>query len=674
MWVGQYRLTSRLATGGMAEVYVGRHITPEGQFGPMVAVKRLLPHLARDPAVVRMFLNEAHITSQIQHPNVVHIFELGTDAVKGEPFIAMELLEGNTYAELRLKAAEDGRRMPLGIALRVLTEACRGLDAAHRAVDETGQPLAVVHRDFTPDNIHVGRGGDVKVIDFGIAKSASLGSGTEPGTLKGKYFYMSPEMIRGEVVDQRADLFAAGVMLYEQLCGRRPFTGNSIDDVVQAIRAGKPQPPSRFDPSVPQALDAVCLTALNKIPASRFPSLRELCDTIEAIGGEVTIASASELSAYVQNLFPAQSDPKQQTLRRAREIDPSLPSYTPAQGAEPAAPVEPAPRAVHGDLAASVAASLPLANPEPKRRLVFGLAIGLVLGSVLGGGIWAWRHFKQSPAEVLAAVEAGQGQVGSLAMLVDAEGVTEAQLQKATALALDAKSWDVADRLAQAWGQRAPMSGNAKLAEGIAAARLKKAKRAESALLEADKLLGDDARPWSVLAELREAMGDATGALAAWERAVTRAPQARHPRVRVGYWQSQSGRLEAAQATLDGVLKQGFDAEAAAELAFVKFRMQRPDEALTLLEKVTKAKPEMMLARYYRATVLYQKGEVAKARSEYLAADALTTDDPRPLVALCELEAQQKSPSLAQTTKKLTSKFPAEGPSLVATCSQARLE
>ena len=206
----------------MAEVYLARRFDRQsGEQKEAVAIKKLLPHLLKDRSVVQMFVNEAKIIAQIDHPNVVRILELGNEG--GEWFIAMELLDGRSFADLRSRAAERGKRVPLGITLRVLCDACRGLDAAHRARDEAGRELRIVHRDFTPDNVHVGSDGCVKVIDFGIAKAFNLGAGTEPGTLKGKFFYMSPEMIAGHAVDHRADLFAAGVMLYEQLCGRRPF-------------------------------------------------------------------------------------------------------------------------------------------------------------------------------------------------------------------------------------------------------------------------------------------------------------------------------------------------------------------------------------------------------------------------------------------------------------------
>jgi eukaryotic-like serine/threonine-protein kinase len=690
VWIGQYRLTSRLATGGMAEVYVGRHITEAGQFGPMVAVKRLLPHLVKDPGVVRMFLNEARITSQVQHPNVVKVFELGQ--AHGEPFIAMELLEGHTFAELRMRAAEDGRRVPLAVALRILIEACRGLDAAHRAVDEQGRALALVHRDFTPDNIHVGITGDVKVIDFGVARTSSWGSGTEPGTLKGKYFYMSPEMILGQPVDLRADLFAAGVMLYEQLCGRRPFTGNTIDEVVRAIAKGKPALPSTFDPSVPQSLEAVCLTALNKSPDARFASLGAFVEALEAIAsGEAThIATPSQVSAQLGLLFPPQEDRKRETLRRAREADPSVPGLTPSGGAVAAAPapiVLPEPELVRPEASELDELVLPppvlapppqvvkptLVAPPPRGQRFAAFGVVALMLALAGVGVWFFGGNTKTSAEWLQDASLAKGPAVSAALLAlaKAEDATDAQLRQASALAVSSQSWEAGLSLSEAWLKRTPTSGEAKLLEGQCAARLKKAKRAEAALREADTMLKNDARPATALAQLKEAMGDANGALEAWQRAEARDRKATHAAVRVGFWQSQLGRLDEATATLEPILKHGVNAEAAAELGFVKFRQSKPDEASVWLDKAVAADSKLASAHYYRAAVQYQRGEVGKARESYLKADALAPGDVRALVAMCEMEAQQGLPN-EETKQKMKSRFAAEAPQLVSACDRVQ--
>lgn len=281
VWIGRYRLTSRIATGGMAEVYVGRHISEDGTFGPMVAVKKLLPHLVKDSSIVRMFLNEARITAQINHDNVVRIHELGQ--VSGEPFIAMELLEGRTFADLRSRAAEDGKRMPLPVALRILCEACRGLGAAHDAKDDEGQSLALVHRDFTPDNIHVGVKGEVKVIDFGIAKTANWGAGTEPGTLKGKFFYMSPEMILAKPVDHRADIFAAGTILWELFSGQRLFAGNSEMEMMHRVRDCRVPSVHFHNQEAPDMAVAIVRRATLADRALRFQTASEMAKSLEVL-------------------------------------------------------------------------------------------------------------------------------------------------------------------------------------------------------------------------------------------------------------------------------------------------------------------------------------------------------------------------------------------------------
>jgi eukaryotic-like serine/threonine-protein kinase len=664
LWIGQYRLTSRIATGGMAEIYVGRHITPQGDFGPMVAVKKLLPHLIKDTAIVRMFLNEARITSQIHHPNVVTIYELGQ--VGAEPYIAMELLEGRTWAELRGRAAEDGRRMPGPVALRILTEACRGLDAAHRAVDEEGQPLALVHRDFTPDNIHVGVKGEVKVIDFGIARTSAWGAGTEPGTLKGKFFYMSPEMITAKPVDHRADIFAAGVMLYEQLCGHRPFTGTSIDEVVLRIAREEPALPSSYDPAVPKVLETICLRALAKDPAARFQSLAQLVDAIEHAGGDAAPASSQAVADYVALLFPEHTDERRSTLRRAREADPSVPGninspMTPGRGLDAALP-PPAPMLLVNEAPISRRSKWPVFAAATVVLAALGIAVA-----------FNFKSTSRSAADRLALAEksSGKDRVEALLELAKLPDVTEAQLGRAGTLLGDAKVWDAAATLADAWVLKSPKSLEARLLQARAAVNTRKGKVAEAAVKEAQALAPNDARPDAVLAQLRELQAESTAALEAWSKAVSKEPANAHYLARQGYWLSQIGRLDEAEAALTKASKKRPEPATVAELGFVKLRKDQREEALKLLRGVVKEKPDLLEGHYYLATVLVAKNDLGAARTEYLTADALAGADWRPLLALCQMEQLRHTAELEAAKKKLKERFPQEADALLAQCVAA---
>jgi eukaryotic-like serine/threonine-protein kinase len=742
-WFGQYRLTSRIATGGMAEVYLGRHISPDGRFGPLVAVKRLLPHLVKDTQIVRMFLNEARITAQIDHPNVVRVIDLGHEA--GEPYICMELLDGFTLAELRRKTAEEGRRLPLGITLRVLSDACRGLDAAHGAKDEEGKPLGLVHRDFTPDNIHVGATGEVKVIDFGVAKTAAWGTGTEPGTLKGKFFYMSPEMILARPVDHRADIFAAGVMLYEELCGRRPFTGKSVDEVVLRIAEGMPKPPRAFDPSVPEALEVICLKALDREAERRFSTLQEFIHAIESVGGLATVATREQVGDFLNMVFPPDRDTKRQTLKQARAADPSQPGLGiyDANGQPRALPQEtgdatqetpppamtPAPMPVGETSAVSLTdvnpamqvplGDAPMLDPEaptmqspipgqareprpptvppgaqrapgdvrnpppdsvsallPKRSLAPMIAGGVVLAALIGLTVFALSGATGAapPAEALARAEAARPE--ERAKLLDGIGgndkATADQLDKACALLVEAKAWDAVLQLTEAWTKREPREIRARLHEANAAARLRKGKRAEAAIAAAQDIDPKDNRADLAMADLREAQGDLGATLEALARATRRSPDDAALKRRYAMLLSQGGRTDEAATALEALLKSNYDARLAAELAFVELRRKKAPEAEAILKKALKKDAKVWEVHYYLAAVQYQKGEFAQARASYLEADKLSGDDARPLEGLCEIDAQQASPQLPETKKRIAERFPKTSAELLKKCDSVQ--
>jgi serine/threonine protein kinase/Flp pilus assembly protein TadD len=674
-WFGRYRLTSRIATGGMAEVYLGRALQADGRFGPAVAVKRLLPHLTSDAAIVRMFLNEAEITRQIDHPNVVRILDLGN--VQAEPFIAMELLEGHSFAELRQTAAQSGRRVPLGVTLRVLAEACRGLDAAHRAVDSKGHELQIVHRDFTPDNIHVSVTGEVKVIDFGIAKSAAVPGGTEPGTLKGKFFYMSPEMIAGHDVDHRADLFAAGVMLYEQLCGRRPFTGLNTEEVLNRISEGRPKRPTEFDPSVPLALELVCLTALSKDPARRFPSLHEFIAAMESVGGPARVATPDEVSDYVSLVFPAEEDPKRIALRRARLADPSTPTHAanataidllpPREESRPPRKVE-APDPPRGPSA--LQRWMAWARQKLFRVEILGPAALAVV--VLAGAIAFFTRPERSVTDRLQAAEkaSSPGQrIRELTALAEDPSATEADLRRAGELALQSPDLEGALAVTQAFARRFPRSIEAALQEARACVGLRLGKKADAAIDRAIALAPDDPRPDLLRADLRRLQGNAPEMLDALTSAGRKAPNDREIAVRRGELLSQAGRLDEASGVLNAVLKHRFHAGAAAELGFVKLRQNQSGEAMRLLRASLARSPNLAKAHYYLGAALGQQGDIPGAESEYRTADRLAPSDPRPLGALCALFAQNKRGPEAESLKKeLAERFPEQAPRYIAEC------
>ena len=659
----------------MAEVYLGRALQADGRFGPAVAVKRLLPHLTSDAAIVRMFLNEAEITRQIHHPNVVRILDLGN--VQAEPFIAMELLEGHSFAELRQTAAQSGRRVPLGITLRVLTQACRGLDAAHRAVDSKGRELQIVHRDFTPDNIHVSVTGEVKVIDFGIAKSGAVPGGTEPGTLKGKFFYMSPEMIAGHDVDHRADLFAAGVMLYEQLCGRRPFTGLNTEEVLNRISEGKPKRPTEFDPSVPLALELVCLTALSKDPSRRFPSLHEFIAAIEAVGGPARVATPEEVGAYVGVLFPAEEDPKRIALRRARLADPSTPTRSPdATAIDLLPPREESrpPRKVEQPPVPSGPSAWQRWAAWSRQKLLRVEVLGpvvLALVVIAGAIVFATRP-ERSVADRLQLAEKASTpaqRIHELTALAEDPSATEAELRRAGELALQSPDLEGALAITQAFARRYPRSIEAALQEARACVGLRLGKKADTVIDRAINLGPDDPRPDLLRADLRRLQGDAIGMLEALTSASRKAPNDREIAVRRGELLSQAGRLDEASSVLNAVLKHRFHPAAAAELGFVKLRQNQSADAMRLLRAALARSPNLAKAHYYLGAALTQQGDVTAAEAEYRTADKLAPSDPRPLGALCALLVQNKRAPEAETLKKeLADRFPEQAPRYIAEC------
>ncbi|MFL5348872.1 MAG: protein kinase domain-containing protein [Hyalangium sp.] len=360
MQLGKYRLIHKLATGGMAEVFLAKAAGPMG-FEKMLVVKRILPHLATEATFVEMFLTEARLAAQLNHTNIVQIFDFGE--AEGAYFIAMEYIDGPNLREIIKRSSALGLALPLAFCARVVAAACEGLAFAHGFWDPVSrQPMNIIHRDISPDNILLSRQGAVKVVDFGIAKAAGVSPHTQTGVLKGKLAYMPPEQLRNEPLDRRADVYALGVVFYELLTGLKPFIATSEAGMVQAVLFELQVPVLQRRPDVPEALQRILGRALAKERERRYPDcvsfqadLEEfILSTAKPMGAAQLAQIVSMMTAGVENPSPAV-----QTLSSA----PSNPRLVPP--APLLEPTVPSPERTPLGLALAKAPRLPESGEAP---------------------------------------------------------------------------------------------------------------------------------------------------------------------------------------------------------------------------------------------------------------------------------------------------------------------
>ncbi|QSQ24028.1 protein kinase [Pyxidicoccus parkwayensis] len=276
---GKYKLLERIATGGMAEIYRARMTAAAGVTKPVV-IKKILPGYAGNTAFVSMFVNEARIAAGLSHGNIAQVFDFGE--VDGQYFIAMEFVDGQPLSRVMRRAREKGLyTLPQPLALLIAVEVLEGLAYAHTRLDERGRPLHIVHRDVSPQNVLLGYEGQVKLVDFGIAKARLAGRNEagEAGEVMGKYAYFAPEQARGRELDARTDVFAAGVVLYEMLCGRLPFEGK-MADVLRKVALGDFPRPRDLNPDLPPALERILLTALAVEREQRYPTAEAFAEAL----------------------------------------------------------------------------------------------------------------------------------------------------------------------------------------------------------------------------------------------------------------------------------------------------------------------------------------------------------------------------------------------------------
>jgi len=325
--VGRYALYGELAAGGMATVHLGRLLGPVG-FSRTVAIKRLHEQFAKDPEFVSMFLDEARLCARIRHPNVVPTL----DVIAGDRqlLLVMEYVQGESLSRLFRAAVARGERVPLKVAVAIMSGVLHGLHAAHEAKDERGQPLGIVHRDVSPQNVLVGADGVARVLDFGIAKAKGRLHTTQDGRVKGKLAYMAPEQLRSDPVDRKSDIFAASVVAWELFTGKRLFEGESeAATITKVLLTPIPLPSSAVadldgtSPGSPErreqwpALDRILMRALDRDPAKRFETARDMATELE---DAVQPATVAQVGTWVESVA---ADALNTRTARVQEIESS---------------------------------------------------------------------------------------------------------------------------------------------------------------------------------------------------------------------------------------------------------------------------------------------------------------------------------------------------------------
>lgn len=362
---GKYLLLEKVATGGMAQLYRAK-ITGVQGFEKFVAIKQILPHLAEEKELIGSFIDEAKLAALLNHQNVVQIYDFGNEG--NTYFITMEYLFGKDLGMIARKIKEKDLPLSLEHSLYIMSRICSGLDYAHKLKDFQGKPLNIIHRDVSPQNVIITYEGDVKLVDFGIAKARSQSTITQVGMIKGKVAYMSPEQAAGKVIDHRSDIFPCGILLYEMISGKRMFIGETMQ-ILAKIRLAEFEAPEIAIPGLPPKLYQILHSALAKEPDERYQSCGEMLADVEESMFELSLRpTARGLAQYMKDLFREEIANEEQVLSEAAQVlktDEVRPSTDTKPAGRTAAGEEPVPamvkeaskkrksrRAIYGGIAA----------------------------------------------------------------------------------------------------------------------------------------------------------------------------------------------------------------------------------------------------------------------------------------------------------------------------------
>lgn len=442
---GRYLLIDRVSVGGMAEVFKAMTVGLSG-FQKILAIKRVLPNIAAEEGFIKMFVDEANIAGILHHANIAQIYDLG--AIDDSFFIAMEYVEGRDLRAIFDKIKKLQRPLPPEMSAFICARILSGLDYAHHKLDASNRPLNIVHRDVSPPNILVSYDGDVKLIDFGIAKAAKKVSKTQAGVLKGKFGYMSPEQVRGMSVDGRSDVFSVGIVLWEMLAHKRLFVGETDFQTLEKVRGMEITPPSRIRPEVPGGLDTIVMKALERDVKRRYASAGEMAHELKRLlYNQQEVFTERSLSNWMREVFAdevttnkarmeeiekidfslmgidleAMREAKVTSLRRDEvQATPSDEDHEPVQAADAPALSEPTPPPAAalpaGDSPAEEAPYDDMAAPGSSLRpLVLSLLALLAMLATLG-----WYGLEQIPRQVHAV--GANGKTGQVTFLSNRPG------------------------------------------------------------------------------------------------------------------------------------------------------------------------------------------------------------------------------------------------------------
>jgi tetratricopeptide (TPR) repeat protein len=580
---GKYILLERLATGGMAQLYRAKIIGIQG-FEKLIAIKMILPHLAKEKELVASFIDEAKLAALLNHGNIVQIYDFGS--MEDSYFISMEFLFGKDLRAIAAKAKERDLPLSLEHTLYIISRACSGLDYAHKLKDFQGKPLNIIHRDISPQNIFVTYEGDVKLLDFGIAKAASQSTITQYGMIKGKVAYMSPEQAAGKFIDQRSDIFSAGILLYEMVTGGRMFTGDSTMQILAKVREAEFDSPDSVAPGLHPKVYKILNRALAREREERYQSSGEVLGDLEECMAELSLRpTAGGLAQYMKALFQDEIAAEDQVIRevsgitRVEEPEPNKPEPVRPEPARPE-PDKPIVQPV-----AESKTEAPVVTPEKAEKkvdkklwpLYAGIAaIVVILGVVLG----LWQREGSVPAQ-----EKGKAVVSAPSSTsAPSTGVTPDKVGPAE----PAKKTD----------QEPDAAAKAKALQTAALAE-KDPEKAKSLLLEALKLDPKNVQMQFQLGLAYVKLKEYPSAIEIYQKVAELDPQFPDIYFNLGYAYAMNKEYPKAEEMYSRVvgLSPPYLDEAFFNLAMVQEKQGKKKESVANLEKALAVNPKNMLAK-----------------------------------------------------------------------------